>query len=155
VLRSGGVLDFDLSGSPDPSWGASPADAPPSYPDGGAPAVGFTTPSGATTLTVGRPSAVLLGVAPTGAGATVVRWSASGAGLAVMPASGRLVLGRGGRPRDRRSIGAAGGCTAAAPVSQSLTVTATTPGQYVLQVTLQSADGTTLPPVDLEVQVTG
>jgi len=31
-IANGGTLDYALSSTPNPAWGADPADAPPSYP---------------------------------------------------------------------------------------------------------------------------
>jgi hypothetical protein len=73
---------------------------------------------------------------------SVVHWSATGAGLTVTPSSGQLEVG--------------GGCPT--PVTGStptltLTVGAAAPGSFVLDVTMEGADGTPLPPVEVDVQV--
>jgi putative alpha-1,2-mannosidase len=54
-------LDFRLSGTPDPSWGAAAADAPPSYAAGP-----LTFPPGRTPETLVPTGPNLLGTAPTG-----------------------------------------------------------------------------------------
>ncbi len=151
VIQTGGRLTFGLGATPDPHWGSSAAAAPPSHPSGGAPAVGFTFPSGGLTLRVGQPATVLLGVASTGtAVSSAVQWSATGAGLTVAPQTGQLLVHRAPDPTGPPSSG----CAAAPPAEQTLTVTGTDVGSYVLHVGLTAADGVTLPPVVLDVQVT-
>ena len=54
VLRTGATLSYTLASSPDPTWASSPADGPPSYGTGQLPAVGFSLPSGATSVTTGQ-----------------------------------------------------------------------------------------------------
>jgi hypothetical protein len=77
VLKSGGNLDYTLSGTPDPTWGSSPDDSPSSSGSGQLPAVGFSQPSGATTVTVGQPKTITIGVAAAGDQATTVHWQAA------------------------------------------------------------------------------
>lgn len=141
VLRSGGTLDFALSASPSATWGAAAQDAFPSSGSDRLPAVGFTTPSGATTLVAGSSGTVALGAAPAGAGPTSVRWQVASApgGLRVTPTSGTLSLGR--------------ACTAGSRADQTLTVGGSTPGTYPLRLSLQAANGVQLPPVVLDVTV--
>jgi predicted alpha-1,2-mannosidase len=144
VLTTGGVLTYGLSSRPDPSWGTDPGAAPPSYGTGRLPAVGFSLPSGATAVTAGQTTTVQLGAAAAQPGVSVVHWSAAGAGLTVTPSSGQLEVG--------------GGCPSSATVSPTtltLTVGATAPGSFVLHVTLEDAGGTPLPPVAVDVQVSG
>jgi putative alpha-1,2-mannosidase len=54
----GGTLTYALSATPDSSWGAAPGDSPPSFATGRLPAVGYSVPSGGTTLRVGRPTTI-------------------------------------------------------------------------------------------------
>jgi hypothetical protein len=160
VIRTGGVLTFGLGSTPDPSWGAGPGSSPPSYGTGLLPVVGFTTPGGGTTVAAGQPTTVQLGAALAGTSSPTIQWSATGTGLDVSPASGRLVLD--GPPAHSGRWGsaacpaaAAAAAPATAPASERLTLTAPTAGSYVLDIHLQTAGGTTLPPVVLDVDATG
>jgi putative alpha-1,2-mannosidase len=142
VLTTGATLTYGLSSRPDPSWGTDPGARPPSYGTGRLPAVGFSLPSGATAVTAGQTTTVQIGAAAAQPGVSVVHWSATGAGLTVTPSSGQLEVG--------------GGCPT--PVTGStptltLTVGAAAPGSFVLDVTMEGADGTPLPPVEVDVQV--
>ena len=150
VIQSGGTLDFTLSTTPDESWAASPEDAPPSYGAGQLPAVGFSSPSGAMTVTAGRSTPVELGVASADVGPTTVMWQASSGsgGPQVTPTSGTLVL----HPVDTSS-GAAGCAGTPKPATQTLTLTADTPGSYAVHVDLRTSTGASLAPVVLDVAV--
>jgi len=143
VLTTGGVLTYGLSSRPDPSWGTGSGAAPPSYGTGRPPAVGFSLPSGATTVTAGRTTTVQLGAVAAQPGVSVVHWSATGAGLSVTPSSGQLEAG--------------GGCPSASgsPTAVTLTVGAAAPGSFVLDVTMEDAEGAPLPPVAVDIQATG
>ena len=144
VLNSGGTLRFTLSGTPDAAWGSSAEASPPSFGTGQLPAVGFSLPSGATTVTAGQPATIQIGVAAAGAQATTVHWQAvpDPSGLTVTPSSGTLTL-------------APAGCTPTAPTTQSLSITApgTATGSASLRINLSAANGVTLPPVVVDVQV--
>jgi hypothetical protein len=143
VLNAGGTLRFTLSGTPDAAWGSSANASPPSFRTGQLPAVGFSLPSGATTVTAGQPATVQIGVASAGVQATTVHWQAepNPGGLTVTPSSGTLTL-------------AQAGCTPTAPATQSLSITAPAgAGSSSVRVNLSTADGLTLPPVVIDVQV--
>ena len=144
VLNAGGTLRFTLSGTPDAAWGSSAEASPPSFGTGQLPAVGFSLPSGATTVTAGQPATIQIGVAAAGAQATTVHWQAvpDPSGLTVTPSSGTLTL-------------APAGCTPTAPTTQSLSITApgTATGSASLRINLSAANGVTLPPVVVDVQV--
>ena len=113
VLNAGGTMRFTLSGTPDAAWGSSADASPPSFGTGRLPAVGFSLPSGATSVTAGQPATIEIGVASAGVQATTVHWQAvpSPSGLTVTPSSGTLIL-------------TPAGCTATAPATQSLRITA-------------------------------
>jgi predicted alpha-1,2-mannosidase len=151
VLRSGGALDFTLSPTPDTSWGASPVDAPPSYGAGQLPAVGFSLPSGAATVTAGQSMTVELGLASAHAGPTKVAWQVTMVPGAprLAPSSGILLL------HPEITSGNAAGCAGApkAATSQTLTLTAGTPGNSVIHIDLRASSGTALPPVVFDVAV--
>ena len=131
VITTGGTLTYGLSSVPDTAWGSAPGASPPSYGTGRIPAVGFSVPSGAITVGVGRRATVHLGVQPAGAGGSTVVWVAGGTGLTVSPDSGHLVAG----------------ATSTVPVS----IVASGPGSHVLGVHLVTADGEPLPPVVVDV----
>lgn len=153
IITTGGTLTFGLSSTPDPRWASDPALSPPSYGAGRLPAVGYSLPSGGTAVQVGRTKTVTLGVAPAEDGYTVGSWtaSASSGGLAVSPAAGSFKVGN-------SSPGTAGGglagCTGLMRQTQALTIGATAPGSYVVDIDLRATDGTALPPVVLAVHVT-
>ncbi len=144
VLNSGGTLRFTLSGTPDATWGSSADASPPSFATGQLPAVGFSQPSGATTVTAGQPATLQIGVASAGVQATTVQWRAvpDTGGLTVTPSSGTLTL-------------TPAGCTPTAPATQSLSITASSAaaGSTSIRVNLSTANGLTLPPVVVDVQV--
>ena len=148
VLSTGGILTYQLSDRPDTSWGAAPADGPPSFATGRLPAVGYSVPSGGTTLQVGRPATITLGVAEIVGGSTTVRWSAGAvSGLTLSAQSGVFAAG-GASPSPGTST--AGNCPSPGSDTQSLTVEANTAGTFTLVVHLESATGTALPPVVLD-----
>ena len=135
ILTSGGTLTYGLSGAPDTAWGSNPAASPPSYGAGRIPAVGFSVPSGATTVASGHAVSVHLGVQPAEAGRSTVVWEATGSGLTVTPDGGRFAVG---------------GRTSTQPVS----IAATTPGTHVLTFHMATTLGTQLPPVVVDVDAT-
>jgi predicted alpha-1,2-mannosidase len=147
VLQTGGTLTYSLSATPDPAWASAPADSPPSYSSGALPALGFSSPSGAVTVTVGRPTAVQIGAAPALAGATSVRWQVSGQspGVQVTPASGTLDLG------SPPSSGSSSACATPRPTAASMTISASATGSDALRVALVTSSGVVLPPVVLDV----
>ena len=149
VMKTGGTLVYTLSGTPDPAWASSVASSPPSFGGGALAAVGYSFPSGATSIIAGQPTAVQLGVVPAIPTATTVDWQASPlpSGLQLTPSSGALDIS----PDD-----AAGACSVASavhPVTQPLSLTATSAGSYTLRIAMHTTGGQTLPPVDLDVHV--
>ncbi len=140
VLKTGGTLDFALSGKPDASWGSSTG--PPSYGTARLPAVGFSRPSGAVTTAAGRPVTLLLGTATADGAAVSVHWhvAPSTAGVTVSPSSGILT---------------SSSCAQPTPATQTLTLTGSTPGTFPVDITLRTVSGATLPPVVVELTVTG
>jgi putative alpha-1,2-mannosidase len=147
VLRSGGTLDFTLSANPDRAWASSPASAPPSFGTRGLPAVGYSSPGGALTVTAGQSTAVQLGVVPAAPDATSVVWKIASdpPGLQVSPSSGTLTLHP---PRSDPTA-----CRPAPPATQVLTITSAPAGSYALRVDLRTTNGRVLPPVVLDVTV--
>ncbi len=92
ILRTGGTVSFTLGTAPNTAWGAGPGSAPPSYSQGAAPAVAFTSPTGVLEAPVGTPAELTLGLQSDVAGPTTVLWSASAHGVTLAPSSGQLVL---------------------------------------------------------------
>lgn len=140
VLRSGGTLDFTLSASPS-TWGSGDLAAFPSFGSARLPAVGFTSPSGATTLIAGSPARVEFGTMPAGAATTPVHWQVTSAtsGLEVTPSSGTLAPGS--------------ACTHDPAATQTLTLRGTAPGTFAVRIALGAVNGVQLPPVVLDVTV--
>jgi predicted alpha-1,2-mannosidase len=129
VLSTGATLDFALSGSPDKAWGASLADAPPSYATGRLPGVGYSLPSGATTVVAGRHTTIELGLRKVTSGSPGATWtSTTTGGITISPSSGTI-----------------GGGSGAA--LESLVVTGSSAGHAQVDITLRSTTGVTLPPV--------
>ena len=137
AITSGGTLTFGLSATADPSWGSTPADSPPSFATGQAPAVGYSVPSGGMALAVGRPTTFQLGVKQVAAGGPAVHWSTAGASGLTLSASDGVFAGSGD----------SGGCANPKAVTQTLTAEASAPGSFRLVVDMQTATGAALPPV--------
>jgi predicted alpha-1,2-mannosidase len=150
TLSTGGTLDYTLSGTADPAWGSAPGAAPPSSGSGQLPAVGFSIPSGATTLTAGQPASITLGLAPAETEGVTVHWQVvpSAGGVSVTPSSGTLTVAP-----AQSGAGAADGCPPTTPSTQTLSVTAAAPGSARLRVNLSATGGMELPPVVVDLQV--
>ncbi len=141
AIRSGGTLTFTLSATPDATWGSAPSDSPPSFGAQQLPAIGFSQPSGAIQLAVGAPVTVRLGAGTVSAQPTKILWQVAPppAGLAVTPSTGTF---------DAELP------TGVLPVAtEPVTLTASTPGSYVLRFQLQTTLGQSLPPVVVDVDV--
>jgi predicted alpha-1,2-mannosidase len=146
LLIMGGTLTFGLSATADTSWGSAPGAGPPSSATGRLPALGFSMPSGALTLSVGTPTTLQLGVKAVAAGLPPVHWSAAATGgLTLSATNGTIASG------PSASTGAASlHCSVPAPVTQSITVEAPTAGSFTLTVHMESGT-VSLPPVVLDV----
>ncbi|MGW6928942.1 hypothetical protein ACWGE0_02685 [Lentzea sp. NPDC054927] len=89
MLRDGGTLTFDLSANPNRSWAANAA--PPSYSEGKAGAIGYTSPTGQVIARQGTSFPATVGTVDTDGRADVVRWTAKPpASITVTPSSGIL-----------------------------------------------------------------
>ncbi len=142
VLRTGGALTYTLGSTPDRGWGAAPGDGPPSVATGRLPAVGFSVPNGAVSVTAGQTVTVQLGIDRAGADAPPVTWQvAGGTPLDASPSSG--------------TFAAAASCTEGLQPTQTLSITGSVPGTYDLAVHLTASGGAVLPPVVLSVTVDG
>jgi putative alpha-1,2-mannosidase len=140
IITTGGTLTYRLSATADRSWGASPADGPPSFGTGRLSAVGFSVPSGGITLPVGRPVAIELGLKDVEAGSPAVQWSATGIGGLTLSAESGTFAAVPGTAR----------CSSPAPETQSLTVDASEAGSFTVVVHLETATGDALAPVVLD-----
>ncbi len=141
LVEDGGTVRFVLASSPNQRWGSAPADAPPSYPDGAAPAVGFTEPSGEVTVAPGASASVEVGAQSDSARATTVEWTVTApSGVRVSPSSGSLTL-----PAESAS-GAYGRATS------GFVVEAHRSGTFDVHVTFSvPGGGASVPPVTLVV----
>jgi predicted alpha-1,2-mannosidase len=151
VIRSGATLDDTLSDRPDPSWDSSPDASPPSFGEGLLPAIGFSFPSGATSVEVGQSAPIQIGVAAAGTDATSVDWNVvpGDGGVAVAGTSGVLTLPSAGSPADESR-------SCSPPVAtHDLVLTGLTPGSYAVDIDLATPAGVHLPPIVLDVHVTG
>ena len=124
------------------------------------------TPALATALLVGDDSPLLVGstrlhlsfaIDLPGAlllGGAALLWIASGAYarpyLAARLNQGRFVVSG----TTASGAGGRNSCTPPAPADQAVTIGATAPGSYVLEVHLRTSDGRALPPVMIDVVVT-
>ena len=143
ILTTGAKLDFVLSRQPNKTWGTDPQNAPPSYGTGALPAQGFSVPSGGTTISVGHPATIQIGVQPVSEGEPGAKWSASeSGGVTVNPQSGtfRSTSATGVPPTSRS-------CNYPAAVEQNLVLTGTSSGRAQVRIALRSQSGVALPPV--------
>jgi putative alpha-1,2-mannosidase len=153
IITTGGTLAYGLSAVPDPSWGSAAAASPPSFGTGRLPAVGFSNPSGGVTVPAGQTTTVQLGLQPAEIGPSTVRWSARGTGLLASPSDGAFTV-TATPTNEKTGRDGLSSCAVTAPAPQVLTIVApTVPGTYVLDVTLKTTAGQSLPPVVLDVTV--
>jgi hypothetical protein len=139
VVQKGATLGFTLSAIPDQTWGSGKAAAPASYSQGEAPAIGFVSDPAVNVAASGS-VAVTIGAQNVTGTRQTVSWTADvPKGLSLTPAAGSLSVPPGGR--------------ASQVVSVRPTGIGTTAGPYLVQVHEQAADGTNLPPVIFQVNV--
>jgi len=104
------------------------------------------------TVPAGRTTTVQLGLQPAETGPSTIRWSARGTGLLVSPSDGAFAVTATNEKTGRDGLSR---CAVTDPAPQVLTIVApTVPGTYVLDVTLKTSAGQSLPPVVLDVTVT-
>jgi predicted alpha-1,2-mannosidase len=153
VVSSGATLDETLSDLPDRSWGSSPAASPPSFSDGLLPAVGFSFPSGATSVAVGHTIPVEIGVAAAGTTATTVNWNIAPGdhGVGVAGTAGVLALPATG---SRAGSNDSSSCVSPRVATHQLMVSGLTAGSYAMDIDLATTAGVHLPPIVLDVRVT-
>jgi predicted alpha-1,2-mannosidase len=137
AISNGGTLGYSLGTSPDTGWASGPADAPPSFASGEAPAVGYTQPSAQLAVQPGATTSVTLAARNVTGSPQAVTWNAApAAGVNVAPGSGAFQI------------------PAAGDGSQRVQVTAgTAEGRYPVTFHLTAAGGTALPDVVLNVVV--
>jgi predicted alpha-1,2-mannosidase len=138
-VATGGVLEYTVATTPDAGWGARAGDAPPSWRAGELP-YAITTSPGRVVIPPGSATTVEIRAYPLGSRTPPARFRAAPpAGVAVTPASGRLVT-------DPAS--------GIASASVTVSVAATTPeGRYPVPIEITSADHSALPPLAVTVLV--
>lgn len=136
----GGTLDYTLGTTPDIRRGTAAADAPPSYTQGEAPAIGFTSPYDGVTATRGTTTAVQVSAQSEAGHPQTVHWSAAAqSGVMLTPSSGTLTL----RP----------GQQASEPAAVTVTGSGVQPGQYSIPITYTDQAGHQISTASLYVQV--
>ncbi|AHH97070.1 GH92 family glycosyl hydrolase [Kutzneria albida] len=96
----GGTLDYALAATPNTSWGAAAADAPPSFREGEVPVRGSVGP-GSVVLDPGGQSTSATVTAEGITGSGTVTWQANPpAGVTVTPSSGTLTVGSNGKAQQ-------------------------------------------------------
>lgn len=143
IFNEGATLAWTLGTAPDTSWGASPADAPPSDTRGLLPALGYLGGvNGDVVVAPGGTATVSLGVQSMSTRSQKVSWAASaqsGSGVELGPTNGTITVQTEAK--------------ATAPVQ--IEVASGTPvGRYQVSFALRTATGTALPDVVVEVDVT-
>jgi hypothetical protein len=138
-VNTGGTLAFAMGTTPDTTWGADPADAPPSFREGEVPYRTAIDP-GHVSIQPGGPAvtAKLTVQSISGTGGTVAWTAHPPTGVTVTPASGTL------------AVPSSGPSTVDTTVSMAASVAS---GFYRVPVTLTAPDGTALPAATLSLTV--
>jgi predicted alpha-1,2-mannosidase len=122
----GGTLDYTLQSTPDSAWATAPADAPPSFPEGGATERGYLDPS-RLVIPAGGAGTTQVGVQDLSGRGSTAHWTATPpAGITLTPSSGDLTA------------------PAAAKVATAVTVSVaagTAEGNYRIPVAYTAGDG--------------
>ncbi|WP_327233714.1 GH92 family glycosyl hydrolase [Streptomyces sp. NBC_01317] len=138
-VTRGGTLDYTLGSEPDKAWGSGPADAPPSFREGGVPFFTGTAPGQVKVEPGGEGTGSEVRVRTIEDAATTVHWKATPPeGVAVTPSEGDFAVPGGGSGSEKFTVTATAGAR---------------PGFYTVPVTLTSASGTALPKTSLAVTV--
>ncbi|MYV51511.1 glycoside hydrolase family 92 protein [Streptomyces sp. SID3212] len=136
-VTHGGTLDYTLGSEPDKAWGSDPADAPPSFREGGVPFFTGTAPGQVKVEPGGEGTGSEVRVLTIEDAATTVHWKATPPdGVAVTPSEGDFPVAGGGSGSEKFTVTATAGAR---------------PGFYTVPVTLTSATGTALPKTSLAV----
>ena len=132
-VAGGGTLDFTLAGTPDPSWGSAPSDAPPSFREGETPALSFVEPA-RVVVPDGSSATAAIGAQDLSGAARTWHWTAAPpAGITVTPSSGDLAVPAGGKAQAEVTVSVADGT---AEGSYQVPVTLSANGQPSLSGTL-------------------
>lgn len=132
-VSTGGTLDFTLSDTPDKTWGASPADAPPSFRDEETPALSFVDPA-RVVVPGGGTGTAAVGAQDLSGTARTWHWSAAPpAGITVTPSSGDIAVPAGGKAQANVTVSVAQGTTEG---SYQVPITLTAQGQSAVSGTL-------------------
>jgi predicted alpha-1,2-mannosidase len=101
IINSGTTtLKFTLSDTPNTTWASNPADAPPSFTDGQAPAIAFIYGNDSLTVQKGATTTLSLGVQKIVSGPLTVKWKAyAPPGLNLRPSSGIIRINSNEIPR--------------------------------------------------------
>jgi putative alpha-1,2-mannosidase len=145
-LQTGGSLDFTLSATPDRSWGSASQNAPPSYAADRLPAVGFSAPTGATTIEHGTTRTIEVGLQQVSTASPAVAWTATATGgLEIHPSAGTFPQGS----------GSTDSCASPSRLTEGMSMTATGVGSQQVRVSMRTTAGVELPPVVVDVTVKG
>jgi predicted alpha-1,2-mannosidase len=137
ALSGGATLNYDLSSSPDTSWAASPAAAPPSDPTGEQPALASAGPANGLIIAPGASGTATFTATNLTDQPMTVTWTATPAsGITVSPASGSLSV------------------PAGSSAKADVTVTAgQAEGRYSVSFASKTGSGTALPDTAVSVDV--
>jgi hypothetical protein len=106
---NGATLDYDLGTTPDTTRGTAPQDAPPSYTQGEAAAIGFTSQQDGFAAGTGQSASVSVGARNEVQRPLKVAWTATApAGITVTPSSGVLTVPAGGQATVPATISVVG-----------------------------------------------
>jgi hypothetical protein len=137
-VNTGGTLEYQLSSTPDTTWGASPADIPPSFRDGEIGQRTYVDPGRVIAPALGSAKASIGALDFSGKGATVNWAAAPPAGLSVTPAAGSITVPGGQKASQEVTVAVAAG---------------TAEATYRIPVSFTAADGSPLQGASLSVLV--
>jgi predicted alpha-1,2-mannosidase len=123
VAAGGATLDYALGAAPSTTWGSGAQAAPPSYPAGAAPAIGYTSPSSVISLAPGSSTGARIGAQNETHQPQRISWSASSSSSAVTvsPANGTFQLAPGTSGSAPVTVSAAPGAKPPATITFHLT----------------------------------
>ena len=94
------ILRFTLTDNPETNWASSPSDAPPSFTEGQAPAIGFIYGDDSIVMQKGESVTFSLGIQPITREPLMVRWAAHAhLGLNLLPSSGLVRINQNEKAR--------------------------------------------------------
>ncbi|WP_081790032.1 GH92 family glycosyl hydrolase [Kutzneria albida] len=137
-VNTGGTLDFSVQDTPNTSWGAAPADAPPSFTEGAVNQRSFVDPN-RLVVGAGGSTTATFGVQDLSGKGTKVHWTATPpSGITVSPASGDVTAAPAGKAGTQVTVSIAAG---------------TPEGTYKVPVNYTAADGTAVQGATLSILV--